>query len=172
MDELDNEFGFDPLDNVHGIANVKEIGRPTFLSVLCILAFIGNGLGILQGLFIWMMSGFYARLFTGLSNSLNTGKSEMRIVEKVLNGLSWWAISIVIGSLICLAGAIIMWRLKKSGYLLYILGQILPLLGVLFFFLGAIPGPSSGGSMIFVLFSSILPIAFIVMFGLNQKYLK
>jgi hypothetical protein len=172
MTDLDDELSLDPLDNVDGIANVKTIGRPTFLSVLCILSFIGNGLGIIQGLFIWMMSGFYARLFSGLSKSLKTGQSEMNIVEKVLNGLSWWAISIVIGSLACLAGAIIMWKLKKSGYFLYIIGQILPLLGLLFFFLGSIPGPKTGGSMIFVLFSSIFPIAFIVMFGLNQKHLN
>lgn len=172
MSEFDEQLGLDPLDNVHGIANVKTEGRPTFLSVLCILSFIGNGLGIIQGLFLWMMSGFYARLFSGLSKSLNTGQNEMNIVEKVLNGLSWWAISIIVGSLVCLAGAILMWKLKKSGYFLYIFGQLLPLLGVLFFFLGSIPGPSNGGSMIFVLFSSIFPIAFIVMFGLNQKHLN
>lgn len=172
MSDLDDQLGFGPLDNVEGIANVKTEGRPTFLTVLCILSFIGNGLGIFQGLFMWTMSGFYAKLFSGLSKNLNTGQNEMNIVERVLNGLSWWAISIIVGSLVCLAGAILMWKLKKSGYFLYIFGQLLPLLGVLFFFLGSIPGPSNGGSMIFVLFSSIFPIAFIVMFGLNQKHLN
>lgn len=172
MIDLDDELSMDPLDNVDGISNVKTEGRPTFLSVLCILAFIGNGLGIIQGLFLWMMSGFYAKLFSGLTKSLGTGKEEMRTVEKVLNGLSWWAISIVIGSLICLAAAIIMWKLKKSGYFLYILGQIIPLLGVLFFFIGTFKGAASGGVVILVLLSAIFPIAFIVMFGLNQKHLK
>jgi hypothetical protein len=171
MSELDDHL--DALDNFQGIANVKQIVRPTFLSVLCVLAFIGNGLGIIQGLFFWAMSGFYAKLFSLFDNGKAVKGNEMKMIENFLNGITWWAISIIVGSLVCLIGAILMWKLKKSGYFIYILGQIVPILGVLFFFLRIMKNVGvNGGGMFFVFLSAIFPIAFIVMFGLNQKHLK
>ena len=172
MEALDDQLGIDPLDSKPGsIDNVKKGERPVFLTVLCILAFVGNGLSIFQGLLMYVMAGFYIRLFSIIPANGGPGTDELIIFKKVLNAIGWWATSISIGSIICLIGAILMWNLRKSGYFIYILGQLLPILGLVYFFIGSFSGAATIGAVFFAILLSLFPIAFVVMFGLNQKYL-
>jgi hypothetical protein len=97
MNELEN------LDDVQ----VGEKNRPTFLTVLCILTFVGSGIGILIGLF--GLVGNTA--FSSMNSSANTN-------------MIWTVLSLVASGL-CLFGALQMWQLKKMGFTLYILGSII-----------------------------------------------
>jgi hypothetical protein len=67
---------------------------------------------------------------------------------------------------LALAGALLMWRLKKNGYYLYMLSVELGMIGSLVIFKG-----NFIGSILFmgVGFAGVL---FIVLFSLNLKYLK
>lgn len=88
------------LDNVNGTGENK---RPSFLTVLCILTFIGSGLGILGGLLGLVGS-------TALASFAPVGSSII------------WTIAGLAASGLCLYGAIQMWGLKKSGFMMYVAG--------------------------------------------------
>lgn len=83
--------------------------RPTFLTVLCILTFVGSGLGILGG-------------FLGLigTSALGMFAPQGTIIVQII-GLA--------AALLCLFGAIKMWGLFKQGFLIYVLGSLLSIVG-------------------------------------------
>ena len=74
--------------------------RPVFLTVLCILTFIGSGYGILSSL-----TGFFTTSFLVLPHFLN-----------------------LVASVLCLYGAIQIWGLNKSGFIDYVAGAALSVL--------------------------------------------
>jgi hypothetical protein len=89
------------LENVQG----GENNRPTFLTVLCILTFIGSGLGVLGGIL-------------GL-----VGSSVLTAFAPAAGGSIIWALLALVASALCLFGAIQMWGLKKMGFTLYLAGS-------------------------------------------------
>lgn len=66
-----------------------------------------------------------------------------------------------------------MWRLKKIGYYIYIPGQILPLIGS-FMTMNSFAGGTlfAGFGMVAIGISFIFQLAFIIMYGVNLKYMK
>lgn len=80
-------------------------GRPTFLTVLCILTFIGSGLGIIGGLMGLMGSA-------ALSMFAVQGTMLVQILALAACAM-------------CLFGAIKMWGLAKQGFMIYALGALL-----------------------------------------------
>lgn len=94
------------LENVQG----GEKKRPTFLTVLCILTFIGSGLGVLGGIL-------------GL-----VGSSALASFAPSAGGGIIWALLALIASALCLFGAIQMWGLKKMGFTLYLAGSAISII--------------------------------------------
>ena len=76
--------------------NQGSNGRPTFLTVLCILTFIGSGLGVLGGL-LGMVGTSALGMFAPQGTML------VQILGLAASGL-------------CLYGALQMWGLKKQGF--------------------------------------------------------
>jgi hypothetical protein len=95
----------DSLDNM----NEGTAQRPTFLTVLCILTFIGSGLGVLGG--ILALVG---------SSALGMFSPQGSLVSA--------AVGLVAAGL-CLFGAVKMWGLYKQGFTLYLAGSVLSLVG-------------------------------------------
>ena len=105
--------------------------RPSFLSVLCVLSFIGSGCSLLSYLSIGMSfntlrtlvleSDTYEAYFTMAPNM----RSSMEIMFSLphwyffMNGLMYAA---------SLAGAILMWRLRRVGFHIYTIAQCLLIL--------------------------------------------
>lgn len=85
--------------------------RPTFLTVLCILTFIGSGLGVIGGLL--GLAGSAA-----LSYFAPQGSMISQIIGLVAAGL-------------CLFGAIKMWGLYKQGFTMYLLGAVISIVGTI-----------------------------------------
>ncbi len=83
--------------------------RPTFLTVLCILTFIGSGLGVLGGLL-----GLVGSSALGMFSP--TGGVLVQIIGLGAAGL-------------CLFGAVQMWGLKKQGFMMYVAGAVLSIIG-------------------------------------------
>lgn len=92
--------------------SVEAKQRPTFLTVLCILTFIGSGLGVLFSLL--------GILGLGATNSFLSNYAGAAASSGMLK-----PILILIFSGASLYGAIMMWSLKKMGYYLYVAAQIL-----------------------------------------------
>lgn len=93
------------LDNM----NAGEAKRPTFLTVLCILTFIGSGLGVLGGILGLLGSSVLASF----------APAGGTVLVSVLS---------LLASILCLFGAIQMWGLKKMGFMLYLGGSVLSLI--------------------------------------------
>lgn len=85
--------------------------RPGFLTVLCILTFIGSGLGVLGGLL-----GLIGSSLPGVSMFVSEGTMIVQIL-----GLA--------AAALCLFGAIQMWGLKKQGFMMYLMGAVLGIVG-------------------------------------------
>ncbi len=86
--------------------------RPGFLTVLCILTFIGSGLGVLFSLL-----GIFG---LGAMNSFLSNYGGVTAEAGMLK-----PILMTIFSAASLYGAVMMWQLKKMGYYLYVAAQIL-----------------------------------------------
>ncbi len=125
-------------------ANANQ--RPTFLTVLCILTFIGSGLGILGSLFLVLGMGAILGALGSLGGAA-TGGTAYAVIGLIL-------------SIASLVGAIQMWKLKKTGFYIYTAANVIGILLPVFFGLG------------FSAIGAIIPVLFIVLYGLNLKHMK
>lgn len=159
----------------------NQLKRPTFLTVLCILTFIGSGWGVLSQLF--------SLLFTNLvdvsaqTEQLNTMMDNMESgagtsflsgilssSQEVMQATMMHAKSIAVISLVLfllsLCGAILMFSLRRIGFYIYTVAQLLLLFVVPYF---------AGFSMIVVmgmLFSALFTVVFIILYALNLKAMR
>ena len=129
--------------------------RPALLTVLCILSFIGSGLSVLMWLlFIVGIGSFLGFLenIPGFSEAMagsgaGAGKAIMLLIL-VLNAGT-------------LAGAIMMWQLKKLGFWIYsgafVLQFIVPLI---------LMGQKFG------IFGFVIMALFITLYALNLKHME
>lgn len=145
--------------------------RPVFLTVLCILTFCGAGLAIVSSLFSMLTMG---QLESSM-REMNDVFTDSNIGMDFGNSYRWMKISYVltlVGSLLCLVGALFMWRLKKIGFFIYVVGQILPLIGSFLTMNSINMGLFAGFGMIMTILGMMFPIAFVIMYGLNLKHMK
>jgi hypothetical protein len=153
---------------------------PTFLKVLCILTFVGAGLGILGAFYAMFIQGFTIRMLENSGGAYQSNPFLSSIDNsEYINALKKWGqisnMLALLGSCLCLFGALMMWKLKKSGFFLYISGQISPFIGMYGLMGGLMPnssGPLAGFALIGQVFALIFPLGFIIMYGVNYKHLK
>ncbi|PKQ65487.1 hypothetical protein BZG02_00320 [Labilibaculum filiforme] len=147
--------------------------RPGLLTTLSILSFIGSGFGVLNNIFGMIMSPIknfinpdlfataldgihdvYLRKFVG--EALEMGQKAIAHIFEI----SLTQILLYVASLI---GAILMFQLKKTGFYIYTIAQILLLF----------VAPIFIGFNLFVnmaiLFGSIFTILFIALYAINLK---
>jgi len=117
--------------------------RPTFLTVLCILTWIGSGLGLL---------GLLAE-----GSSYNPG---------------WYNIVIALLNVGTAYAAWEMWSLKKSGLMIYTVCEVAAIILPFILIYAILPSQIAGliGSMAILM--AVFPIAFLIMYWLNAKHLK
>ena len=154
----------DLLDETNELSNRRENQRPVFILVLCILTWTACGIGLLSGLFqLWSYSAL-----TSLTNKIGT-----QTLGENYQALTFWsATATLVSSVLCALGAFFMFKLKKIGFFIYLIGQISMMTYSVYSSL-AIKIPGFGGFMTSMgLIALIFPIAFIVMYGINFKHLK
>lgn len=151
------------LDETNEFLERREGLRPPFLTVLCILTWVGCGFGIITGL-IQLWSYSLVNSINGIQGS--TGRS--------VAFMFWSAIATLLGSFICLFAAIMMFKQKKVGFFIYIFGQVLPILAGFYSALIVTNGIGIGAglSVIMTLVGMIIPVAFIIMYGVNLKHMN
>lgn len=147
--------------------------RPQFLTVLCILTFVGVGISIIGSVMGYMATQTAAAMMGGMESLGNTeGMSTMPGMEDAMataNAALQYATMIlgigVLGAILCLVGAMMMWKQKKTGFYIYTVGEIVPPI-VSMVLLGMT------GMGMFAILGFLLPIAFIVMYGMNLKHMS
>lgn len=142
---------------------------PGFLKVLCILSFIGVGISIIMSIVGYVGLSALSSMSSTLSSfsegtEMNTAVSSMDALIK--NGALYY-ILLIVAALVCLVGVIMMWKLKKTGFYIYVIGEIAPII-LPFVLLG---GFGVLGTMALIM-GMIFPIAFIIMYALNLKHMS
>lgn len=135
--------------------------RPVFLTVLCILSFVAAGLAILA-----YVAAITAMGLVSAASSTLEGMEGMEGVTAMSTGPSagmTWAYIIVgfITVIISLFGVIKMWKLQKSGFMLYVGATVVSLIMTIVY-------TGFAASIMGIVFSAL----FIVLYGLNLKHLK
>ncbi|GEM_PF-1295037 len=159
----------------------EQKGRPQFLTVLCILTFIGSGLGVLGGLLSF------------------AGVSALSTFSSAAGSSVIWSILGLVAAILCLLGAIQMWNLKKSGFLLYLAGSAISVIVSIISTVmitsqtskfsdairnsggqmnssqeqvaDAFAGAASGFVWVGTIFGILITTAFVIMYNANRKHL-
>ncbi len=157
--------------------------RPTFITVLCILTFIGSGWGLIGGA-IQYFSAEKQALAMNISKESTAAAIEKadkndagsQMAEKMVKSMTSafsveniknMGIASVVGAIFCLIGAFLMWQLKKNGFYLYIVGT---LIGIISPFV--IYGTANFMSIISAVVVGFFGIVFVILYGVNLKYMK
>jgi len=128
--------------------------RPNFLTVLCILTFIGSGMNMMSSMII---AGFYDTFVEIIQ--VFSEKFKLPGIDLLLEAKPGYFLVSALFYLGSLAGAMLMFRLKKAGFHVYTISQILLILTPMYFM--HLPGPGIPD----IIFSG----AFILMYGANLK---
>ena len=161
--------------------------RPTLLTVLCILTFIGSGQAIISSIWSYSRASQSVRMFSSArvdhssdstvqSDSVIDGhkrrssfeRKMMLSVSKIMTveNIRKSAIGAIISGLCTLIGALLMWRLRRGGFYLYVAGIIIGLV---------VPFYLYGNNMLAIgisSFSSFFGLVFIALYALNIKSLR
>jgi hypothetical protein len=149
---------------------VAEPKRPQFLTVLCILTFIGSGLAFIGAIWGYFSVKASAGLLENMGNmegdtyGMMSGMQET-MIKAVENAVPNLVIGLVC-SLLCLFGALQMWKLKRSGFFIYSVGEITPAIAA--FFLGGGGLIGSAGAI----FGLVIAIVWIVLYAVNLKHMR
>ncbi|HVG15589.1 MAG TPA: hypothetical protein VM935_11530 [Chitinophagaceae bacterium] len=152
----------------------KEL--PGMLNVLTILTFIGCGLSYLSLLYGFYTSSNYEQEVAKLEEMQDKmgGDNEMaaemmqgslQMMEKAHEYRYILLLSGLLFTTLCLVGAMQMRKLKKSGYVLYTIGELAPLI-----ITAALLGFSLMGGMTLAV-SGIFALVFVILYTTQRKYL-
>jgi hypothetical protein len=172
-----------PIDNSFEQA-MQEPKRPQFLTVICVLSFIMCGLGLVSG--VWSIIQNTPEHMAESIEQMRKFSPEMadKLEEQMIamQDSTFMQISPYLNFvylLLSFLGILMMWKLQKKGFFLYIAGEVLPYLG--FLVAGkqtmAMMGSAGGGAaevagVVMVVLMVIFDAAFIIMYAVNLKHMK
>ena len=159
--------------------------RPEFLKVLCILSFVSLGI-----IFLFSLAGI-PKLF----QSPEMRMAEMEKMEQISPGFMEKMAPIfndpnytvkavtkfvtdLVFQILSLIGVIMMWKLRKRGFFIYIGAELLPYLASFIFadqsmaMMNSLPPAISKIAYVFVGIMVVFDLAFIFMYSRNLKYMK
>ena len=179
--------------------------RPEFLTVLCILSFIGSAYGILGGIYKIAtadLSKVVTEQFDSAMDKMNEkmkreirksendslqNKRELAKSAEMLEEVTDFTTNImhktnekvyelatcgIVGGLLCLGGALLMFRLRKIGFYAYITGQVvdyvIPIVLLDAFSMGGFTGSIVTAVMIGTL---VIPITLCILYAVNLKHM-
>ena len=151
---------------------------PTMLNVLTILTYIGCALGAIGALYSYFtISASYKLMegYQGMTDGLNGSENKavqslmsgsMELVKKQYENRTMIMILAIVGVALCFYGAMQMRNLKKQGYLIYVVGELIPLISyAVFIGFGSLFG---GVGMIF---TTLIAAVFIILYTTQRNFL-
>jgi len=133
------------------------VARPNLLTVLCILSLVNGGLTLISSIIIGSFFNQFVVIATDFAEKFKLPGMEM-ITEGspvffFVNALLYAA---------SITGVVLMFRLKKNGFHIYTISQILLILAPMYFY--HLPGPS--------IFDIILTGTFVMLYYIHLKLMK
>ncbi|WP_282014451.1 hypothetical protein [Marinifilum flexuosum] len=165
-------------ENVTAVEMPKK--RPTFLTVLCILSFIGSGGGFLYYVYNYFtfentyseqVAKFTEAVEMMEDNGADSGFLYNSAVNKLVelnamnDNLDLITGAFCLFALLSFIGAIMMWKLKKNGFYLYTFTNVFALLIPLALI-------DFNAMLMNTLIGAIFTIIFIIMYAVNLKHMK
>lgn len=133
------------------------IKRPQGLSLTCIFTFIGSGLSAISSLVIFLAFKEFNQVI-----DKDIFPQAEQIISLALSAGRWFFLISFVLYIFSFTGALLIWNLKKTGFHLYSISQLLLLLVPLIMIEGySLP-----------LFNTMLTLVFITIYGLNLKLLR
>lgn len=147
--------------------------RPKFLTVLCILSFVGIGISLVSGIlnyFTYSALANAGNAFSGIAaeSGAKIGDAMNSLAGALGVDYGKWALVYLIQALLnlpILFGVIMMWKQKKLGFYIYAPFEVIQPALPLIMGLGLLGGISAILGLVF-------SVVFIVMYGLNLKYMN
>lgn len=176
----DTQNEFSDLENV--VDNPPK--RSTFLTVVCILTFIGSGFGIFNAITNYAGAELAVASMDMAGDEMNEAMDEMEESEapegvkdffSTLFGdiqanltveiIRTEALGTGISCILTLIGAILMWMLNKKGFYLYLVGIVIYIIT---------PGVVYTGIMstMGVAWAAFIGILFSILYGVNLKHMR
>ncbi len=158
--------------------------RPTFLTVVCILSFIGSGFGIFSAITDYAGAELAAQSIDMVDDAMEEAMDEMEDAEApesvtnffqalmgdIQSGLTADnirnnALGSGLSCLLTLAGALLMWFLNRKGFYLYIVGIIIYIVTPIMVYDGLMATIQASTA-------AFIGIVFSILYGVNLKHLK
>lgn len=136
--------------------------RPPMLTLLCVFTFAGSGLSAFANLILYLFYDLIKQMFEAGQFNFTESGLEMKSLKMVMNVSPGFFLFQGILYLVSLMGAIMMWKLNRTGFHLYAIAQILLLIIYEFY----IPGAP------FPIIPLLLSIIFILLYYRNLKFMK
>ncbi|MBA2610629.1 MAG: hypothetical protein H0U95_01570 [Bacteroidetes bacterium] len=169
-------------NNIEFTNDIKPIGRPQLLSVTCVLTWACCALLLISSLSglitqspekqqqqIEQMRTISPEAADKLEAALANDGGAKKILTTLLN---------ILAIALCAFGAVQMWNLKQTGFYFYLIGEVLPYIGL---FIGGTDAMAAIGALAGGLGSTIIAVAiimmivfdavFIVLYAVNLKYM-
>ena len=164
------ETTFSDTENLH---DFQPKPLPGALNVLTILTFIGSAIGLI----ISLATPWFMKFSLDMMNkAAETGTDQTpkqiadteafrKVIELTQANMTPLLLIGAAGIVLCFIGALMMRKLKKDGFWIYVSGQVLPIIGSL-----ALLGMAQfTGAMSYIMF--LIPIVFIILYAMQRKYL-
>ena len=148
---------------------------PEMINVLSILTFIGSGLGIITN--IYYLAAARKIYDASMANQEKIesapaiirnmqGPDPIGVIQRTFDNRIPIGILGIVAIVLCIVGAVQMRKLKKTGFYIYTIGEILPLI-VTYIFIGT--AALSGLRLLFSLFFTLI---FVILYATQIKYMK
>lgn len=112
------------MENIEILNENEAPKRPMFLTVLCILTFISSGIGSITALLTPLFSD---TIIEFLQNSPNYDEVAMAETVAALQAGYGFYLIVSVLAVCSLVGAILMWKLKKIGFHIYAISNLVAL---------------------------------------------
>lgn len=163
-------------DSTSTVLEFAEGDRPTLpsgLNVLTILTFIGCGIGFISSIWSFINADkAYKNIMDAQDKIADApawakkmmGPEMVDIARKSMENKLPILLLGLVATALCVYGALEMRKLKKQGFILWLAGEILPLVaGIIFIGTGMFNG--------FGLIALLFPVVFIILYAVQRKYL-
>lgn len=163
--------------------DIEPPQRPTFLKVLCILTFIGSSYAIISSTITYFNANEIANEVVKAKTEINEDVKDKRkstpennaFASKMVKNMSEMtkpenlqksSLGTIIASIFCLFGAILMWRLNRKGFYMYVLGTVIGII-VPFYVFG-----NNFLTALSVGITALIGILFVIFYAMNLKSMR
>ena len=141
---------------------------PSGLNILTILTYIACGLGMLSAIYSYFTVCKSAEKLANQELPEIGGAfgkfmdASVEMAQKSCENNMLVTLITVVGLVLCFVGAMMMRNLKKQGFILYIIGEIVPPVALLILL---------GMNGMMAIFGFSIPIIFVILYATQRKYL-